>query len=128
MLVAGAASLWGLWSLFLRPTGLPGAATGPLMLLMIGVWTLPLALREPPGRWDRTTALLLLANAGLDAINVVTFFGALDHTTVAIATLTHYLTPVIVALAAPYIDGVITRGAATAAGFATLGLALVLEP
>jgi DME family drug/metabolite transporter len=128
LLVAGAASLWGLWSLFLRPTGLPGSITSAIMLLIVGVTSLPFALREPAARWDRTAVLLLLGNAVFDAINVVTFFAALDHTTVAIAVLTHYFAPILVALAAPRIDGVITENAATAAGAATLGLALVLEP
>jgi len=126
--VAGAASLWGLWSLFLRPTGLPATVTGPIMLLLVGVFALPLALGGPPARWDRTTAALLAGNAVCDAINVVTFFAALEHTTVAIAVLTHYLAPVLIALAAPRIDGTVTRGAPAAAAVATLGLALVLEP
>jgi len=128
VLVAGAASLWGLWSLVLRPTGLPGTVTSPLMLLFLGVLSLPMALREPAPRWDRTTGLLLVANAALDALNIVTFFGALDHTTVAVAVLAHYLAPILVALAAPRVDGVVTENAATAAGVATIGLALVLEP
>jgi drug/metabolite transporter (DMT)-like permease len=126
--VAGAASLWGLWSLFLRPTGLPGTVTSPIVLLFVGVFALPLVLRGPPARWDRTTLALLAANTICDAVNVVTFFAALDHTTVAIGVLTHYLAPVFIALAAPRIDGVITEGAAIAAGVATIGLALVLEP
>jgi drug/metabolite transporter (DMT)-like permease len=126
--VAGAASLWGLWALFLRPTGLPATVTSPIMLLLVGVFSLPFVLRAPPARWDRTTVALLAGNALCDAINVVTFFGALERTTVAIAVLTHYLAPVLIALAAPQIDGVVTRGAPAAAPGATIGLALVLEP
>jgi drug/metabolite transporter (DMT)-like permease len=98
------------------------------MLLLVGLFALPLALRSGPARWDRTTVALLAGNALCDAVNVVTFFAALERTTVAIAVLTHYLAPILVALAAPRIDGVVTRGAPAAAAAATLGLALVLEP
>jgi DME family drug/metabolite transporter len=128
LLVAAAASSWGLWSLFLRPTGLPGTITSPLMFAIMGLVALPFALRAPKARWDRTTVLLLLAYATFDAINVVTFFAAMDRTTVAVAVLTHYLAPVFIALAAPHIDRQEVPGALVAAVVATLGLTLVLEP
>jgi DME family drug/metabolite transporter len=128
LLVAGAASSWGLWSLFLRPTGLPGAVTGPLMFAMMGLVALPWALRAPPVRWDRATVLLLLAYGGFDALNVVAFFSAMDRTTVAVAVLTHYLAPVFIALAAPRIDHQEVPGAVVSAVVATAGLTLVLEP
>lgn len=98
------------------------------MLLLVGIFSLPFVLRGPPARWDRTTLALLAANSLCDAVNVVTFFAALDHTTVAIAVLTHYLAPILIALAAPHVDGMVTRGATAAAVVATFGLALVLEP
>lgn len=126
--VAGAACLWGLWSLFLRPTGLPATVTGPVALAFIGLWSLPLAWREAPARWDRTTRLLLLGNALCDAVNVATFFAAMAKTSVAIAVLTHYLAPILIAVAAPHVDGTRSRGAPLAALVATAGLALVLEP
>jgi drug/metabolite transporter (DMT)-like permease len=47
---------------------------------------------------------------------------------VAIAVLTHYLTPVMVALAAPRIDGVAVPGARGAAITALIGLVIILEP
>lgn len=127
-LVALAAASWGLWSLFLRPTGLPGTVTSALMLLFVAVFALPFARREPPPRWDRGAVVLLVANGAFDALNVLTFFAALDHTTVAIAVLTHYFAPVLVAVASPWIDRTVTPGAPTAAGVATIGLALVLQP
>lgn len=126
--VAGAACLWGTWSLFLRDTGLPATVTTPMMLLFVGLWSLPVAWREPPARWDRAALALIAANTVFDAINVVTFFAALDRTTVAIAVLTHYLAPILVALSAPRIDGTITDGAPAAALVATVGLSLLLEP
>jgi drug/metabolite transporter (DMT)-like permease len=127
--VALAAASWGTWSLFLRPAGLPATFTSPLVMLLIGVFALPLALRErTTPRWDRRTAALLAANAALDALNVATFFGAMSLTTNAVAVLTHYFTPVLVALAAPYVDRQRVPGAVPAAVAAAVGLALVLEP
>ena len=42
--------------------------------------------------------------------------------------ITHYAAPILIALAAPYIDRVETRGARPAAVIALTGLVLVLEP
>jgi drug/metabolite transporter (DMT)-like permease len=74
------------------------------------------------------TVGLLVANAGFAAGNIVTYFGALRFTTVAVAVLTHYLAPVLVAVAAPWVEGERVRGARLAALVATAGLVLVLEP
>jgi drug/metabolite transporter, DME family len=78
--------------------------------------------------WDRATVLLLLANAVCDVLNSLFFFEAIGHTSVAIAVITHYAAPILIALAAPYIDRVETRGARPAAVIALTGLVLVLEP
>ena len=126
--VAAAAASWGLWSLFLRPAELPSATAGALVLVVMGVATWPAAWRAPAVRWDRSTLALLAANAVLDAINVLTFFAAMQITTVAVAVLTHYLAPVLVALAAPRVEGQTVRGAVPASVVAVAGLALVLEP
>lgn len=129
LLVAGAASSWGLWSLVLRPTGLPSTVTSPLIFVMMTAWMLPVAvLRGAPVVWTRRTIGLLAANALCDGLNVLTFFAALDRTTVAIAVITHYAAPVIVAVAAPRIDGVRVRHAVPAALVALAGLAVMLEP
>lgn len=128
VMVTLAAASWGTWSLFLRPTGLPATVTAPLIFLVMGVVPLPLVRRGPPMRWDRTTMGLLLANAAFDALNIVSFFAAMSYTTVAIAVLTHYLAPVLVALAAPWIDRAPSRGAGPAALVALAGLVIVLEP
>lgn len=127
-MVTLAAASWGTWSLFLRPTGLPGTVTAPLIFLVIALAPLPFTWRLPRVRWDRATVALLLANGAFNAVNMATFFGALSHTTVAIAVLTHYLAPILVALAAPRIDGVANPAAGRAAVVALLGLVIVLEP
>ncbi len=61
-------------------------------------------------------------------MNLLTFFAAMEHTTVAIAVVTHYLTPVLVALLAPWLDRQRVPGAVPAALVAVGGLALILEP
>lgn len=129
-MVTLAAASWGTWSLFLRPTQLSSIVTSPIIFVVMGLVALPLAVRrtaEPP-RWDRTTLGLLVLNAAFDATNIITFFGAISVTTVAVAVLTHYLAPILIALAAPWIDRTPSRGARLAALVALAGLAIVLEP
>ncbi len=127
--VALAATLWGTWSLFLRPTGLPGIATAPFILLVMGVSALALVRVEgTPARWDRKAVALLFVYALLDAVNVGTFFAAMEQTTVAVAVLTHCTAPVIVALLAPRIEGVRVKGSVLAALVALAGLVLLLRP
>jgi drug/metabolite transporter (DMT)-like permease len=127
-MVTLAAASWGTWSLILRPTHLPATVTSPIIFLVIAVVALPIALRGPRMVWDRQTIGLIVANALFDALNVVAFFAAIDHTTIAIAVLTHYVAPILIALTAPWIDGVATRGARPAAGVALAGLVIILEP
>jgi len=127
-LVVLASASWGLWSLVLRPTGLPATVTAPLMMALVALWSLPAAWRAPPARWSRRARWLLLGNAGFDALNVVTFFAAMEHGAVTVAVLTHYAAPLLIALAAPWIDHQRVRGAPAAALLAMAGLALVLAP
>jgi drug/metabolite transporter (DMT)-like permease len=127
-MVTLAAASWGTWSLFLRPTGLPSTVTSPILFAVMGMVTLPFTLNKPRVRWDRETVALLFANVAFDALNILTFFGALSTTTVAIAVLTHYVAPIVIALAAPRIDGVTSRGVAPATAVALGGLVVVLEP
>ncbi|MFN0252702.1 MAG: DMT family transporter [Kofleriaceae bacterium] len=128
LMVTLAAASWGTWSLFLRPAGLPPTVTAPLLFAIMGIVTLPLALRSPPITWTRRDVGLVLANAAFDSLNILTFFGAIHYTTVSIAVLTHYAAPILIALAAPRIDGVSTPGARPAAVVALAGLVIVLEP
>jgi len=134
-MVALSAASWGTWSLFLRPAGLPATTSSPIIFAVMGVLLLPHALRAPrtprpegAARWDRGTLGLLALYTVTDSLNILTFFGALQRTTVAVAVLTHYLAPILIALAAPRIDGVPSRGAVPAAAVALVGLAIVLEP
>jgi len=127
LMVAAAAAAWGTWSLFLFPTHLPAQATMPIIFAVMGLASLPFVGRAP-AVWDRQTYALLAANTVFDAANGVCFFAAYDRTTVAIAVLTHYAAPIIIALAAPRIDGTVVRGTRLAAAVALGGLVIVLEP
>ena len=127
--VAAAAVLWGMWSLFLRPTGLPGVVTAPAILIVMGLAALALVRAEGKEvRWDRRALGLLALYALLDALNVGAFFAAMEVTTVAVAVLTHCTAPVIVALLAPRIEGVRVKGSLAAALIALCGLSLLLRP
>ena len=127
-MVAIAAAGWGTWSLFLFPTGLPAVVTTPILFLVMGVAGIPLMLREPRAEWDRQTLWLLAGYTAFDLLNVLAFFSAMNYTTVAIAVLTHYAAPILIALAAPRIDGTTARGTRPAAVVALAGLVIVLEP
>lgn len=127
-MVAVAAASWGTWSLFVRPSGLPVNVSTPLLFAVIAIVAWPLAWRDPAPRWDRRTWALLVANAVFDSMNVITFFAAMHYTTVAIAVLTHYFAPILVAVLAPRIDGTKAPGAPAAAVVALAGLVVVLEP
>jgi drug/metabolite transporter (DMT)-like permease len=126
--VAGAAVTWGTWGIFVRESGLEVWAIAPIVFAVMGITCLPLMRGEPAPRWDRS-ALILLVLAGLfDGLNVLTYFAALSRTTIAVAVLTHYMAPILVALFAPLVEGGRVPGAMPAALAATAGLALVLEP
>ena len=101
--VVAAAALWGCWSLFLRPSGLSGpqcalvamAAMSLPAPLLLGQWA------RADGRARRALAVLGLADTG----NLVLYFAAVQRGPVSVAVLTHYLAPLGVALAAPWVLG-----------------------
>jgi drug/metabolite transporter (DMT)-like permease len=128
LMVTLAAASWGTWSLFLRPTGVPAHVASALIFAVMAIVAWPMSWREKRPVWNRATVWLLAGNAVCDALNVVTYFAALRVTTVAIAVVTHYLAPILVALAARKIDGARTRGAPLAAVVALAGLTVMLEP
>lgn len=103
LLVSAGAAIWGLWSLFVRPAGLSGLQTGFAVLTVFSL-AIPFCLRREAFR-DRG-AVLALAVVGLaDAGNIVLYFDAVARGPIAVAVLTHYLAPVLVALLAPLLAG-----------------------
>jgi drug/metabolite transporter (DMT)-like permease len=109
LLVGTAAVGWGTWTLFLRGSGIAPSWQSILILLVVGVVSLPLALRgraRPHALRRRTPLWLLLGLLGLlDAGNYICFFTAVHRGPIAVAVLTHYLAPVITAVLAPLFLG-----------------------
>jgi drug/metabolite transporter (DMT)-like permease len=102
-LVAVAAAGWGTWTLFLRGHGLPAEWQSVMILSVIAIAWLPAAVVASWRRARRsgTAWALLVACAVTDAGNYICYFGALDRGPIALAVLTHYIAPVVVALLAP---------------------------
>ena len=143
-MVALAATGWGLWPLFLRhaegggqagqagqagsaiPPSLEAAVAMALLTGMAGALVLRdrLSVRATRSDWIKIGFLGVA-----DALNVILFFAAYQRTSVAIAVLTHYLTPVLVALAAPVFLGEPWRRRTFLAVLVSFGgLVLLLAP
>jgi drug/metabolite transporter (DMT)-like permease len=133
--IALAAASWGTWSVFLRSAEaerpLPPSLSTFVVLAAIGLVLLPLALverRRAPRRSGRDW-LLLGAFGVSDALNCSLYFAALHSTSVTVATLTHYLAPLLVALAAPIVLREARRpGTGAAVALALAGLLVLLGP
>lgn len=101
IMVAAGAALWGFWPLFLHPAGLSGVQNAFLAMATMAVIS-PLLLRRESLKDRRATRALVLMGVA-DAINVALVFAAVKRGPVAIAILTHYLAPLLVALTAPWV-------------------------
>ena len=108
--VAGAAALWGLWPLWVREAS-SGRVAATMAMAVAGIGGLPLVLAERArGRGALLPRRLrhwwMVAALGVsNAANIWFYFRALDEGPVAPAVLSHYLAPVLVALAAPLVLG-----------------------
>ncbi len=133
-MVAIAASTWGTWSLFFRRAErlapISAALEATIVLTVVGLAPLPWALGRRAGPTRPARAFAGLAALGLlDAGNSLCFFGAMQKTSIAVAVLTHYLAPLLVAIAAPRVLGERARASTWASlGVALAGLCLLLEP
>jgi drug/metabolite transporter (DMT)-like permease len=132
--VAAASCLWGTWSLFFRPAEAAGPVSAPLEAFVVFATILvvvaPIAIRDRPRlrRSKRMWALMALAGV-FDAMNALLFFWAMQKTTLAIAVLTHYVAPVLVAASAPFVlSERSTRRTWAALAVAFAGLVILLEP
>jgi len=133
-LVAAAACGWGTWPLFLRRAEaagpLPPALESAFALGVLTVATAPVCL------FDRVRARATLRQwlgvvwlGVADALNVACFFAAYQRTSVAVAVLTHYLTPLFVAVLAPVVLREAPRRKVLASvALAFAGLCLLLAP
>lgn len=133
--VAIAAASWGTWPLVLRRAEamapMPAAVTSTIVMVVMtiaGGAAMLVARGAPRTRSPRAWAGMAWLGVG-DALNILLFFGAYRTTSVAVAVLTHYLTPLFVALAAPFV----VRERATPRTLAAVvvafaGLVLLLGP
>jgi drug/metabolite transporter (DMT)-like permease len=131
--VALAACAWGTWGLVIRHTDaigvMPTALESTLVMAVITAVTGVCAVWDRvPGRapWRARAWVAWLGVS--DAFNILLFFAAYKLT-IAVSVLSHYLTPIFVALAAPLVlrERMTARtAAAIATSFA--GLALMLAP
>lgn len=125
VMVAAGATLWGFWPLFLRPAGLTGVQNALLALLTMALPT-PFLLRRQALK-DRRATLALVIMGVADAANVALFFAAVNRGPVAVAVLTHYLAPLLVALSAPWVAREQrSPRALVGAPLTSLGLALLI--
>ncbi len=129
-LVAVAASSWGTWPVILKHAPMPAALQSAVVMGVLTLASVPFMLRDRVYAKPTLSQWLAVAWLGIgDALNVMLFFAAYQRTTVAIAVLTHYLTPIFVAVAAPMILAEKTRARTFAAvAVAFFGLVLLLEP
>ena len=129
-LIAIAACGWGTWPLILKHAAMPAPLQSAIMMAVLTAASLPLMLRDRVDVRATARQWIELAWLGIgDAANVVLLFAAYQRTSVAVAVLTHYLTPILVAVAAP----VVLRERATPRTFvavliAFVGLVMLLEP
>jgi drug/metabolite transporter (DMT)-like permease len=129
-LVAAAAMSWGTWPLILRRAPMPPALQSAVLMTAITLASVPVMLRDRMRVRPTRAEWVGVAWLGIgDALNCVLFFAAYQRTTVAIAVLTHYLTPIFVALAAPLLLREKARARTFAAvAVAFVGLVLLLSP
>jgi drug/metabolite transporter (DMT)-like permease len=131
--VAIAACSWGTWALILRRTdALAPLPTSLESTIVMAVITLVAGLASVRDRVQRPAPLRArawVAWLGVsDALNILLFFAAYKIT-IGVSVLTHYLTPVFVSVAAPFVlkeHFSFRTAAAVAASFA--GLAVMLVP
>lgn len=134
LLVALAAASWGTWPLILRTAEhiapMPASLESSILMLVIAIVTGPLVLKDRVR--DKATPAEWLGVAWLgvaDALNALFFFMAYQRTSVAVAVLSHYLAPLFVAVAAPFLlheRPSLTTYVAVAIAF--IGLVLLLRP
>ncbi|MET0406318.1 MAG: EamA family transporter [Cystobacter sp.] len=101
IMVAMGAALWGCWSLFLRPAGFSGPQSAFISLALMAL-PAPFFFQREALR-DRRATVALGVLSLCDAANAALFFAAVQRGPVAVAVLTHYLAPLLIALAAPWV-------------------------
>jgi drug/metabolite transporter (DMT)-like permease len=128
-MVATTATLWGGWAFVIRPSGLLPLQSALVVMLVLALPAPIVLFRDRTGFRDRGAVTALAVLGVVDAANIALYFPALSRGPVAVATLTHYLAPVLVALFAALVPGERrSRRALAAAPLSLAGLLLVLGP
>jgi drug/metabolite transporter (DMT)-like permease len=131
--VAVAACAWGTWALIIRHAEaygpVPSALEATLVMAVLTLVTGLTSLRDRVAHRAPWRARAWVAYLGVaDAMNVLLLFAAYKIT-VGVAVLTHYLTPILVAVASPALLGErLTRRTAVAVIVSISGLALMVAP
>jgi drug/metabolite transporter (DMT)-like permease len=131
--VALAACAWGTWGLIVRRTdpagAMPSALQSTIVMAVMTAVSGVAALRDRvPGRAPRRARAWVAWLGVSDSFNILLFFAAYKLT-ITVSVLTHYLTPIFVALAAPLVLRERMTAWTAAAVFASFaGLALMLAP
>ncbi|HEY6462838.1 MAG TPA: DMT family transporter [Polyangiaceae bacterium] len=131
--VAFAACAWGPWGLIIRRTDaigkMPVALESTIVMAVITIVTGLTSVRDrvrAPAPWRARAWVAWLGVS--DAMNILLFFAAYKIT-IAVSVLTHYLTPVIVAVAAPVLlKEPMSRRTVLAIAGSFVGLAVLLAP
>jgi drug/metabolite transporter (DMT)-like permease len=132
--VAAAACLWGTWSLFFKPAErlhtVAPAVEAFIVFSVILVAVAPNAWRDRPARRRNARAWAGMIWLGVgDALNALLFFWAMQRASLAVAVLSHYLAPVLIAALSPLVLRERTRRETWIALVVALGgLLLLLEP
>lgn len=127
--IAAAILIWSSLGVVVRLSGVPAQV---LIFYSVLVSTVLLSFVMPLKRYrsriPRGTGLLrLLALGPILLANTFFFFYAYGHTTISNAIMTHYIAPVLVALAAPvFLKEALTRRVMASIAIATLGLWLLI--
>lgn len=105
--VALAASSWGTWALIIRHAEsigpMPAALEAAIVMGVITLVSGATSLRDGPHGRRTWGAWALVASFGVSDLLTVLLFFAAYKLTIAVAVLTHYMTPVFVALTAPFV-------------------------
>jgi drug/metabolite transporter (DMT)-like permease len=131
--VALAACAWGTWALIIRHAEaicpMPSALEATLVMAVLTAVTGLTSLRDRiPGRAPVQARAWVAYLGFADAMNVLLLFAAYKIT-VGVAVLTHYLTPILVAVASPALLGErLTRRTTLAVIVSISGLALMVAP
>lgn len=128
--VAIAACSWGTWPIILPYAPMAPTLQSAIVMAVLTVVSFPIMFRDRVAAKATRGQWLAVAWLGVsDTGNIALFFTAYQMTSVAIAVLTHYLTPIFVALVSPLVLGEkLTRRTSFAVAVAFSGLVLLLEP